>query len=88
MLKLMFVFLIALPTFARDVHVNGYYRQNGTYVQDHYRTAPDNTINNNYSTQGNYNPYTGKEGTKHPETYQNSWDDSSKKDSNSLNSDD
>lgn len=47
-----------------DVHVNGYYRTNGTYVQSYYRTSPDSTVNNNYSTVGNINPYTGREGTK------------------------
>lgn len=42
------------------VKVKGYYRANGTYVQPHYRTAPNSTINDNFSTVGNTNPYTGK----------------------------
>lgn len=49
-----------------DTYVNGYYRSNGTYVQPHYRTDPNNTRLDNYSTKGNYNPYTGKYGTKDP----------------------
>lgn len=51
--------------FARgpDVYVHGYQRQDGSYVQPYYRTAPDQYINNNYGTQGNYNPYTGMMGT-------------------------
>lgn len=31
------------------VHVNGYYKSNGTYVQPHTRTAPDGIKNNNLS---------------------------------------
>ena len=56
-------------TFARgghgggSVHVNSYVRSNGTFVQAHYRTSPNNTRADNYSTVGNVNPYTGKKGT-------------------------
>jgi peptidoglycan hydrolase-like protein with peptidoglycan-binding domain len=45
-----------------DVHVMGYTRSNGTYVQPHYRTAPNSTNRDNFSTSGNTNPYTGKAG--------------------------
>ncbi len=48
------------------VYVNGYTRSNGTYVQPHYRTAPNYTINDNFSTYPNVNPYTGKVGTVMP----------------------
>jgi len=47
-----------------SVSVKGYTRKDGTYVQPHYRSAPDGNFNNNWSTKGNVNPYTGKEGTK------------------------
>ena len=47
-----------------DQYVNGYFRKNGTYVQPHYRSSPDNSIYNNYSYQGNLNPYTGGIGHK------------------------
>ncbi|MGJ3194706.1 hypothetical protein [Peribacillus frigoritolerans] len=50
-----------------DVHVNGYFRKNGTYVQPHYRSDPDGVVFNNFSTFGNFNPYTGKLGTKRSE---------------------
>ena len=56
-----FLFTTAL-SFAQ-VSVKGYYRSNGTYVQPHQRTAPNYTRNDNYSTIGNVNPYTGKAGT-------------------------
>lgn len=60
--------LVAVSAFANDVYHQGYYRDNGTYVQPHYQTAPDNTRLNNYSTQGNVNPYTGQPGTVNPYT--------------------
>ena len=46
--------------------VNGYYRANGTYVKPHHRSWPDGNIFNNFSTEGNVNPYTGKLGTHKP----------------------
>jgi hypothetical protein len=49
-----------------SVHVSGYSRSDGTYVAPHFRTAPDATKLNNWSTKGNVNPYTGKAGTKDP----------------------
>lgn len=51
---------------ARDVFVNGYVRQNGTYVQPHMRTAPNNNAFDNYSTKGNINPYNGNAGNVNP----------------------
>jgi hypothetical protein len=61
------LFLISSFVFAQDVYVSGYYRSNGTYVKPHYRTAPNHTINDNYSTYPNVNPYTGKVGTIAPD---------------------
>lgn len=46
--------------------VNGYYRSNGTYVQPYYRSNSNSTKYDNYSTRGNYNPFTGKYGTRNP----------------------
>lgn len=48
---------------AADVYVSGYYKKDGTYVQPHYRSDPDSSTNNNWSTRGNVNPHTGKSGT-------------------------
>lgn len=45
-----------------DQWVNGYTRSDGTYVQGHYRTSPDSIKSNNYSYDGNTNPYNGKKG--------------------------
>ena len=53
-----------------SVYVKGYFKSNGTYVAPHYRSAPDGNFYNNWSTYGNINPYTGKEGMKlTPEKY-------------------
>jgi len=49
-----------------DTYVDGYFKQDGTYVAPHVRSAPDNSYNNNYNTQGNYNPYNGRQGTERP----------------------
>lgn len=46
--------------------VDGYTRQNGTYVAPHYQTNPNNTQRDNYGSQGNFNPYTGRTGTRAP----------------------
>ncbi len=54
---------------AKDVFVQGHVRSDGTYVQPHYRSAPDQSQYNNYGSQGNYNPYTGQQGTVQPQPY-------------------
>lgn len=62
-----FLALISLMFFISvnaDVHVRGYYRKDGTYVQPHYRSSSNSTKSDNWSTKGNYNPYTGEEGHK------------------------
>lgn len=46
------------------VYVSGYQRADGTYVSSHLRSAPDGNSHNNWSTQGNINPYTGVAGTR------------------------
>lgn len=44
----------------------GYTTNQGTYVQPHYQTQPNNTQLDNYGTRGNQNPYTGVYGTRRP----------------------
>lgn len=55
--------IFSISAFA-DVFVQPYQRSDGTNVQGYNRTSPNNTRNDNYSTQGNTNPYNGREGTK------------------------
>ena len=49
-----------------DKYVRPHTRSDGTYVEGHYRSSPNSTTLDNYSTKGNTNPYTGKEGTIDP----------------------
>jgi len=63
LLFLPIVFFSFAPISDAAVHVNGYYRSNGTYVAPHYRSNPDSSVTNNWSYKGNVNPYTGKVGT-------------------------
>ncbi len=52
---------------AKTTRVKGYYKPStGTYVAPSYKTSPNKTKLDNYSTKGNYNPYTGKKGTVNP----------------------
>lgn len=70
MKKILFAILslfFAASAVQADVYVHGYYRKDGTYVQPHYRSNPNSTRNDNWTTRGNVNPYTGKVGTRAPE---------------------
>lgn len=72
-LDLLSLFVPNMPSklfdLARDTYVRGYFRSNGTYVQPHYRSAPDGIPYNNYSYPGNINPYTSKIAPGNPSTY-------------------
>jgi hypothetical protein len=61
-----FIAGLATSAVAGDVYVNGYTRSDGTYVPGHHRSAPDASVNNNWSTSPNVNPYTGQMGTRSP----------------------
>jgi len=56
-------------SYSTPVHVSGYVKTDGSYVQPHYRSSADSNPYNNYSTKGNTNPYTGQEGTVDPYGY-------------------
>jgi hypothetical protein len=48
---------------AQDYHyVNGSVDKNGKHREGHYRTDPNGTVNDNWSTSGNRNPFTGEPG--------------------------
>jgi hypothetical protein len=49
-----------------DTYVRGHTRSDGTYVEPHHRTNPNNSLFDNYSTRGNTNPYTGEAGRVDP----------------------
>jgi len=64
--------LMCITSFGQgQTYVHGYYRSNGTYVEGYHRTLPNNTTSDNWSTKGNVNPYTGKEGTHYPKSEYN-----------------
>ncbi len=59
--------LIQTAASAQSSHmVQGYTRSDGTYVAPHMQTNSNSTKLDNWSTQGNVNPYTGREGTVDP----------------------
>ena len=55
-LVIFFTLLSLASVEARDVAVRGYTKDNGTYVQPHYRSSPNEYKNDNWSTSGNSNP--------------------------------
>ena len=66
--------LIATPAFAKKQSsgggshsVKGHVKKNGTYVQPHRATNPNQTQRDNWSSKPNVNPNTGKPGTKEAE---------------------
>lgn len=69
-MKQLMVTLVALccgTAMATGSHaVKGYVKKDGTYVAPTQATNPNATKTDNYSSKGNYNPATGKEGTKDP----------------------
>jgi hypothetical protein len=64
MKKITFCLLILAANNAAfsDDYVNGYVRQDGTYVQPNFRSESNQYRYDNYSSQGNSNPYTGQQG--------------------------
>jgi hypothetical protein len=50
-------------------YVAPHVRNNGSYVEGHYRSNPNETKLDNWSTKGNTNPYTGQSGTRNPYRY-------------------
>lgn len=76
MKKLLSIFLIVAgllfiaPLISNEAdaatRIKGYTKKNGAYVQPHFRSSPNRSKFDNWSTKGNYNPYTGKKGTVSP----------------------
>lgn len=56
--------LVAAPAFAKSVRVRGGVTQAGKLRMPHYRTSPNRSKADNYSSKGMANPYTGKRGTR------------------------
>lgn len=61
------VLFLSASAEARTTRVRGYLKSStGRYVAPHYKTTPNRSRFDNFSTKGNYNPYTGKKGTVNP----------------------
>jgi len=79
MKRLLLTIFVALSIFASPVFakkqssgggshsVKGHVKKNGTYVQPHRATNPNQTQRDNWSSKPNVNPYTSKPGTKETE---------------------
>ncbi len=42
------IFLISPLALAKDVHIKGYFRKDGTYVRPHIRSSPNSSKSDNY----------------------------------------
>lgn len=58
--------ILAASAFA-DNYTRGYIKRDGTSVDGHYKTEPNQSRSDNYSSQGNTNPYTGQRGSQRNE---------------------
>lgn len=76
--RLLLLLFLSIPliligqTNSKHNYVKSYYKKDGTFVSGHYKTMPNNTMLDNFSTKGNINPYTGKLGSIIPENYSRS----------------
>lgn len=67
LVTLAFVLLAFCAGAFADQTVRGYTRRDGTYVAPHTRSDSNQYRYDNYSSQGNVNPYTGERGTQRNE---------------------
>lgn len=66
-LAIVFSLVFTIPVEAKTVKVKAYFKPSiGKYINSHYKTSPNKTKIDNYSTKYNYNPYTGKKGYVNP----------------------
>jgi hypothetical protein len=70
MKKLAVLFVCAVATVAwSQTYVAPHVRRDGTTVEGHFRSAPNRTVDDNYGTRGNQNPFTGQSGHE-PRSYE------------------
>ena len=55
---------VRFPSYS-STNVRGYVRRDGGFVLPHFRSRADGTVLNNWSSSGNWNPYTGKKGYRY-----------------------
>lgn len=61
-----FIFSFVVSSAEATTKVKGYTKKNGTYVAPSYKSTPNKSKLDNFSTKGNVNPYSGKKGTVNP----------------------
>ncbi len=70
MIALLLALALALPLSAQasggGSHVNGYVTKKGTFVAPSHRSGPNGSKNDNFSSKGKMNPFTGKPGKVDP----------------------
>ena len=55
---------------AKNIKVKSYYKPSAhKYIYSYYKTSPNKTKLDNYSSKYNYNPFTGKKGYVNPFKY-------------------
>lgn len=59
--------LFSTAVFADDYRTRDYVRRDGTPVQGHMNSGPNENRYDNYSSRGNTNPYTGERGSQRNE---------------------
>lgn len=65
--------ILVCATAVADEYVRGYTKKDGTYVEPYHRTSPNSRRDDNYSSRGNENPYTGKRGSVNEENRPSSY---------------
>jgi len=66
---LIVLLLVGQAVMATASHrVKGHTKKDGTYVMPYKKTNPDQKRSNNYSSDGNVNPNTGKQGKQRNES--------------------
>lgn len=58
--------LVSVPRAEALQRVKGYTTKKGTYVAPHFKSSPNKSKFDNFSTKGNINPFNGKKGTVNP----------------------
>lgn len=59
--------IIPFSVEAKIITIHSHYKPSvHKVIQTYHKTAPNKTKLDNFSTKGNYNPYTGKKGTVNP----------------------
>ena len=68
-ITLIFIMFLSGTAFAGDAYGRGNTRRDGMSTDPYYRTTPNTTRNDNYSTKGNTKPNSGQQGTGVPNPY-------------------